>query len=120
MERRTELRIKRALECAIYTEDGEYAGRIVDVSREGLAFEVDTAIGVEISELLTVSVCDSYVDMQGERKLFTENVKGTVKNIVHTEDSKIRYGCYIHNWAYQAYLQDLYTVNACGKLDNRL
>lgn len=116
MERRSELRLKRDLACAVYTDEGEFPGRIVDVSREGLAFEAEPGIGLGVSDSLMVSICDSYQDMLGDKKLFSENVKGTVKNVIPTDDNKVRYGCFIHNWAYQSYLQDLYMANACGKL----
>ncbi len=114
MERRTELRIKRSFACAIYTKTGDFPGKILDVSKDGLAFVAASGMDIEVSDLITVSLHDTYLNEIKEPRLFFENVNASIRDMIILEDGRCRYGCYINNRDYQKYLQELYMAYSCG------
>ncbi|MBQ9334117.1 MAG: hypothetical protein IJS12_07285 [Lachnospiraceae bacterium] len=86
---------------------------MVDLSIDGLAFEASADLDINITNLITLSIHDTYLNNIKETKQFTENVRAFVRDISLIGNEK-RYGCYIENRAYREYMQDLYTAYACS------
>ena len=118
MERRFYLRIKKNLETAIYTDDCDYTAHIIDISQEGLAFETEESLPIEIGTSVTLMFMDHFQYITREDRTFVKYLKAYIKNISLTDEGKIRYGCAIKDIAYSKYVEEQVIALACGTLRN--
>ncbi len=117
-DRRTELRLAKDLDCVIFRDSGEYEGRIVDISKEGIAVESDSSLQLEINDCVYITICEEFFDKSNEKLSYANTVQSIVKNVSDIGNGKIRFGCVVHDVSYQDYLQEQYVAYACALLSN--
>ena len=114
-DRRASLRLKKHLECAIYTGGNEYKATIIDISENGIAFETDMDADIGLLDTVYITMSDNYLDVCRDEHEYTHTVSGYIKNITATSDGHKRCGCYINDLSYNRYVQEQYIAHACGR-----
>ena len=113
-ERRMYLRIKKDIDTVLYINGSEYPARVVDISQEGIAFEIDQSIPVSIGDVVRLTLHDSYTLYKNSDVTFIENLDAYVRNISYTEERLIRCGCLIRSDTYSRYVQEQLITHICS------
>lgn len=114
MERRAELRVKKCFDSTIYINGDELLATIIDISKDGIAFEVSNSQLLSVGDKILITVHDEY-EYFDRLKTYSEHVSANVKDIKEQENGVVRYGCSINDQNYNEYIQDQLIMVACAQ-----
>ena len=113
MERRANIRLTKSLDCAITIDRKEYTAKILDISKEGIAFMIEQNANVCVGDEIVISMQDEYLE-NGQQKTFLGDIIGYIRNITEYDDNMIRCGCFITDEKYSEYVQEQLIMQMCG------
>ena len=116
-ERRMFLRIKKDIDTILYIDGCEYPARIIDISKEGIAFEADASIPINEGDIIAFTLHDTNV--LGEGVIFIDRLFAHVRDISATNNGYIRYGCAIRDSKYEEYVHEQLIAYICSAKKSR-